>query len=188
MDATLFQTINGLAGHNPFLDSLLTLMSVYGPLILVALSAMPWFWPGQQAVRESRQRVVLIAVLSVVVALLVNQVIIHLWVRPRPYETLHANLLLPPTHEPSFPSDHATFSFAIAFALLFVSAPLGVLGLIVAAVIAFARVYTGQHYVIDVLGGAMIGVLCAGLFWTLRNSLAPLLKPVLTFARRLGLA
>src|SRR5262249_48073716 len=100
MDTTLFQAINGLAGHNPFLDSLFTLMSAYGPLVLLAILVVLWFWPGQQAVRESRQRVVLIAAVSVAVALLVNQVIIHLWVRPRPYDTLQATLLLPPTHEP----------------------------------------------------------------------------------------
>lgn len=188
MDTTLFQAINGLAGHNPFLDGLLTFMSAYGPLILIAVSVILWFWPGQQIARESRQRVILIAVLSVVVALLVNQVIIHLWVRPRPYDTLPATLLLSPTHEPSFPSDHATFSFAIAFALLFISAPLGGLGLIIAAIIAFARVYTGQHYVSDVIGGAVIGVICTVLFWSLRSTLEPLFKPVLGLARRLRLA
>ncbi|MEP7191181.1 MAG: hypothetical protein ABI901_18470 [Roseiflexaceae bacterium] len=78
MDAVLFQAINGLAGRNQFLDTLLTLMSGYGPFVLLGVLALLWFWPGERAQRDSRQRLVVIAVLSVVVAFLLNQIIIHL--------------------------------------------------------------------------------------------------------------
>jgi undecaprenyl-diphosphatase len=188
MDDTLFRAINGLAGHNPLFDLPLTFMSAYGPFVLIGVLALLWFWPIERTARDVRQRAVLIAVLSVAVALLLNQVIIHLWARPRPYETLHATLLLAPTHEPSFPSDHATFAFAIALAVLFASGYLGALSLLLAALIAFARVYTGQHYVSDVAGGAVIGSLCTLFFWSLRRYLNPLFEPILRLAHRFHLA
>ncbi len=187
MDETLFQAINGLAGHNQVLDTLLTLISGYGPFVLLGVLGLLWFWPGERALRDSRQRIVLIAVLSVAIALLLNQVIIHLWARPRPYQTLHATLLVPPTYEPSFPSDHATFVFAIAVAVLLASTPLGLFSLVFAVLVAFARVYTGQHYVSDVVGGAVIGTLCTLLFWSFRRSLVPMIDPLLRLARRLHL-
>ncbi|MEO7913531.1 MAG: phosphatase PAP2 family protein [Roseiflexaceae bacterium] len=187
MDETLFRAINGLAGHNQLLDTTLTLISGDGPFVLLGVLALLWFWPGERALRDSRQRIVIIAVLSVAIALLLNQGIIHLWARPRPYETLHATLLLTPTHEPSFPSDHATFVFAIAVAALFASAPLGLFSLFFAVLIAFARVYTGQHYVSDVIGGAVIGVFCTVLLWLLRRYLEPLISPLLRFTHRLHL-
>ncbi|MGZ8783443.1 MAG: phosphatase PAP2 family protein [Gaiellaceae bacterium] len=61
----------------------------------------------------------------------------------------------------SFPSGHATVSFACA-TVLAVAAPRlrwALLGL--AAAIAFSRVYVGVHYPFDVLGGAVLGVAIA---------------------------
>ena len=62
---------------------------------------------------------------------------------------------------PSFPSGHAATSFACA-ALLAWSTPLPRVPLFVlAALIAFSRVYDGVHYPLDVVGGAVLGLLVA---------------------------
>jgi len=62
---------------------------------------------------------------------------------------------------PSFPSGHAATSFACAALLAWLTplprAPLFVL----AALIAFSRVYDGVHYPLDVVGGAVLGLLVA---------------------------
>ena len=61
----------------------------------------------------------------------------------------------------SFPSGHATVSFAcatvLALALPRLRWPLYVL----AALVAFSRVYVGVHYPFDVLAGAVLGVALA---------------------------
>jgi undecaprenyl-diphosphatase len=185
MDDMLFQRINGMAGHNPLLDSLLAFSAGYGPLILIGVLAFLWFWPRAQPRHDRRQRLVVIAVLSVCLALLINQIIILLWARPRPFEAHVVTMLLAPTREPSFPSDHATFAFAVAVAVLIDSVPLGVISLLYAAVIAVARVYVGEHYVSDVLGGALIGALCTLGLWRISAALEPVMGPLIRFARRL---
>jgi undecaprenyl-diphosphatase len=97
------------------------------------------------------------------VGLAASQVITFFWQRPRPFvahphETI---LLVSPSPEPSFPSDHAVAAFAIAFAVALIGKRMGAVFLAGASVIAVTRVIAGLHYPGDVLGGAAIGFLAA---------------------------
>ena len=66
----------------------------------------------------------------------------------------------PATH--SFPSGHATTSFACAATLApFVPRGAAPVLYVLAAAIAYSRVYVGVHYPLDVLGGAALGLLFA---------------------------
>ena len=58
----------------------------------------------------------------------------------------------------SFPSAHATSSFAVATAMTRVD-PLGALAFALAFALALGRPYLGMHYPSDVLAGALLGVL-----------------------------
>ncbi|MFR4852436.1 MAG: phosphatase PAP2 family protein [Butyricicoccus sp.] len=60
----------------------------------------------------------------------------------------------------SFPSGHTLSSFAAASALYFFHHKTGFLAFLLAAAIAFSRLYASVHYPTDVLTGAVIGVLC----------------------------
>ncbi len=57
----------------------------------------------------------------------------------------------------SFPSAHATSSFAVATAMARVE-PLGALAFVLAFALAIGRPYLGMHYPSDVLAGALLGV------------------------------
>ena len=111
--------------------------------------------------------------------LVVSQVITQFWDRPRPYvahphETI---LLVAPSNEPSFPSDHAVAAFAIAFAVAFVGRRLGAAFLAAATLIALTRVIAGLHYSGDVLGGAAIGLGSAAVvFWVAGDFLTPVVR------------
>jgi undecaprenyl-diphosphatase len=95
-------------------------------------------------------------------AMLTNQIVSHLWERPRPFVTHHAlHLLSAPSADPSFPSDHAAAAFAIAFAVLALWRRAGVLFLVAAALIATSRVALGMHYPSDVAAGMVVGWLSA---------------------------
>ena len=78
--------------------------------------------------------------------------------RPRP----DLGGLLPPLggapSSLSFPSAHATSSFAVATAMTRVE-PLGALAFLLAFALALGRPYLGMHYPSDVLAGAILGVL-----------------------------
>lgn len=84
--------------------------------------------------------------------------------RPRPFTTAPAPAVIGPRpHDPSFPSGHATSSFAAATALTAVEPRLALAWWVLAAAIAYSRIYIGVHYPFDVLAGAALGTLVAWL-------------------------
>ncbi|HET7036971.1 MAG TPA: phosphatase PAP2 family protein [Thermomicrobiaceae bacterium] len=186
MDGSLYTAINGLAGHIDAVDDFMAFISSYGQYLMLLVLVLLWFWPRLD--RSRRQWSVITAAVAALLALATDQVISHLWERPRPF-IAHAHLLLlAPSTDPSFPSDHAAGAFAIAVALVLFWRRIGWLMVFFAALIAFSRVYTGEHYVSDVLAGALIGTLAALIVYFARPLLAPLLEPPLRLARRCHLA
>ena len=91
-------------------------------------------------------------------------------VYPSPRPLVHA------PHDGSFPSGHATASFACATVLAFHAPRAAPVFFILAAAIAWSRVYVGVHYPLDVLGGAALGVAIAIALRWLSASL-PRLRP-----------
>jgi undecaprenyl-diphosphatase len=71
----------------------------------------------------------------------------------------------------SFPSGHATVSFACATVLALAVPRIRVPLFVLAALISFSRVYVGVHYPFDVLAGAVLGVGIARALRTLAAAL-----------------
>jgi undecaprenyl-diphosphatase len=109
-----------------------------------------------------RWGVLLLTFVAVVVADWTAMALKALVDRPRPplrYPT--PKTLVPLPHDGSFPSGHAATSFAAATMLSFAFPRLAPLLFILAAAVAFSRVYVGVHYPLDVIAGAALGVLIA---------------------------
>ncbi len=82
--------------------------------------------------------------------------------RTRPYNVnTEVTLLIDKLKSYSFPSGHTSSSFAAATAIFICNKKIGVPALVLAAIIAFSRLYLYVHYPTDVLGGAVLGVVVA---------------------------
>lgn len=159
LDITATQWINNLSGHIHAFDILMTWSSKIGIEVLVFLTAIQW-WNSKN--RDKNRHTLLSAGFSFLLALLINQVILLFIQRARPYDAGVSHLIVPPSTDFSFPSDHATASFAIATSFLLSRAPArGTFFLLAALLITFSRVYIGTHYLTDVLGGALTGMVGA---------------------------
>ena len=79
---------------------------------------------------------------------------------PRPREVLGQDFL-PGKRGRSFPSRHVFSSFSIGTALCFVCVPAGVIVLAMGALIAACRVALGNHFLRDVIAGALMGACCS---------------------------
>jgi undecaprenyl-diphosphatase len=73
-------------------------------------------------------------------------------VYPEPRPLVHT------PHSGAFPSGHSSVAFACATVIAWTSPKLAVPAFVLAAAIAFSRVYVGVHWPLDVLGGAALGV------------------------------
>ncbi len=106
----------------------------------------------------------IMAGIALVFSVLINNVIIKPNVgRIRPYEVVDGlKLLIERQDDPSFPSGHSGASFAAAVVFL-VKGPrkIGIPAIIMAALIAFSRLYVGVHYPTDVICGIITGTCCA---------------------------
>lgn len=114
--------------------------------------------------------------------LLCNVTIKPLFARIRPYDYLlkeHSvtiQLLIPAQHDFSFPSGHTAASFEAATALALYRKKWGIAALILAALIAFSRLYLFVHYPTDVLFSVGLGVLLGWVAYRLTEAVAPKLN------------
>jgi undecaprenyl-diphosphatase len=140
-------------GHTPAVQNIAIALGKAGN------NGRVWFLLGAALaiLDNSRWESWLICALLGPFAIAFNYVVKLVFRRPRP--ELEG---LPPLGDApssfSFPSAHATSSFAVATAMVRVD-PAMAATFVVAFALALGRPYLGMHYPSDVLGGAVLGVL-----------------------------
>ncbi len=145
-------------GHAPWAERAATILSKAGE------NAYLWFGIGIIGVIFDPDRRVqwLVAALVGPLSILVNFILKLIFRRPRP--VLEG---LPPLggapSSLSFPSAHATASFASASVMARIAPELGIPLFAIATLMAASRPYLGLHYPTDVLAGAGLGLIIGSL-------------------------
>lgn len=160
MDWRLYKAIYDLSLHHHWLGSLFHAIEQASiPFMIVItlglwLAARPGTSPKWKLASTG-------ALLASGLALAVNRIIAAIWFRRRPFIAHHIAHPWINSHDASFPSDHSSASFAIAFAVVMVDPLVGAVFLFFALVIAVGRLLIGAHYPGDVAAGFLIGALSA---------------------------
>lgn len=159
MDVALTGWINGLSGVSPFLDALMVAITQFGVPLMIIFVALQW-WSAND--RMHVRHAALCAGLSFLLSLAINQLILLFVHRLRPYDAGITHLLVAKSVDWSFPSDHATASISIVAAFFLQRLPRRTLVLFgVAVLVCWSRIYVGTHYVSDILGGGVTGIVAA---------------------------
>ena len=163
MDYRIFHAVDEFSFDYKWLAHATYAFETFGVVVYVAAVLFLWLLtpPGS----ERRWKIAaLCGGVSALISLGINQLIgDFIWHRPRPYESHPAAYHLTQSHDPSFPSDHASAAFGIAFGIFFVNQRVGRWFLAVAALIGVGRVVVGAHYPTDVLASVLVGAAAAAI-------------------------
>lgn len=176
----LFVVVNSF--HNPFLDYILPVISKFGTLFWFVFCVI-LFLLG----REKDKEVAILAICALSLTFITTMLLKYVIAEPRPFETLENVRVLTNEevrHYSSFPSAHASGSFAFAV-VVGLKYKMKILGmkltliyplLIFAALIGFSRIYIGLHYPGDVICGAIIGICFAVMVLKLEDKILDIFK------------
>ncbi len=156
MDADWYRDINSFAVHTSRAHGIMVFYANYGPGLFAVLVLIAYLMARSQGPRAVA--VTIWAAIGTVVAVGVNQPVVNLVQRARPYNTMGGvEVLVIHSHDFSFPSDHAVVAGAAAAAIWLVNRRVAIIATLAAALLAFARVYVGAHYPGDVAAGLALG-------------------------------
>ncbi|MEW1656816.1 phosphatase PAP2 family protein [Streptomyces sp. NPDC093707] len=175
-DVDVLDGINGLAKGAPqWVNRAMEFLGEYGIVAALAVLCLVAWWTARRRHEGGPAAIagLVWAPLAAGLALLVNVPIRGFVERPRPFKD-HAGLavLIPGKTDFSFVSDHATLTMAVGVGLFVAHRRFGLVGIGLALLEGFCRVYLGVHYPTDVVGGFALGTAVALL-------LAPLAQAVL---------
>lgn len=158
INVSAFLLINQHAGESTLLDVLAIVAAEVMPYLFMVVLAALWLSP-----EPARKKASLKAGGAVLLGLGVSYAVSLVYFHQRPFVQDLGHGLLVHAADASFPSDHTTFLFSIAFVLAIESRTraLGsaLLGLGLAG--GLARVFVGVHFPLDILGAVLVGLLAA---------------------------
>lgn len=144
--------------HTDWLNAIMILVTTLGNggIIWIALSLV--------LVVPKRTRVCGFTMMGAMLLsfLLGNLLLKNLIARPRPFMVdTSVTLLIPKPGEYSFPSGHTLNSVTAATVIFLYFKKAGIGAYVLAALIAFSRLYLFVHYPTDILGGILLGIIDA---------------------------
>ncbi|MSQ25308.1 MAG: phosphatase PAP2 family protein [Dehalococcoidia bacterium] len=190
-DVRIFHWLNGLVGRSSLFDNVVNLLAsdFFLPVMITMAAFALWFVGKTPQARALNQRAFLYAAIGAGFAnLLVRIVNGHLY-RARPFIAMpDTEVLFYRPHDPSFPSNAAAFAFAITAGVFLVNRRWGMVIAAGAVLFTVARVIAGMHYPLDIVSGALLGILTTWVFAKALDVADPLLQRMLAVVRWFHLA
>ena len=155
--------------HNPITNPIF--------YVITTLGNAGWFWIVLAVLmltvlpKKYKKAGLTMAIALILSLIFCNGIMKHLWARPRAFWVVGQNFVVGnefenlygifnSIHDYSFPSGHSSASFAAAVSIFMWRKKEGSAALVLAALIAFSRLYFTVHYPTDVgtITGALYGV------------------------------
>ena len=154
--------------HNPITNPIF--------YVITTLGNAGWFWIVLAVLmltvlpKKYKKAGLTMAIALILSLIFCNGIMKHLWARPRAFWVVGQNFVVGnefenlygifnSIHDYSFPSGHSSASFAAAVSIFMWRKKEGSAALVLAALIAFSRLYFTVHYPTDVLVGTITGTL-----------------------------
>ena len=154
--------------HNPITNPIF--------YVITTLGNAGWFWIVLAVFmltvlpKKYKKAGLTMAIALILSLIFCNGIMKHLWARPRAFWVVGQNFVVGnefenlygifnSIHDYSFPSGHSSASFAAAVSIFMWRKKEGSAALVLAALIAFSRLYFTVHYPTDVLVGTITGAL-----------------------------
>ena len=202
-------SINQFAGHHHWLDSIVIGIAEGMPYLFIGLVMALWCYLYRPGLRNARladsvldssrldssrlyrarqyQQALIAATLAAVLAMAINFAIGQFYYHPRPFALGLGTNLVAHAANTSFPSDHTSFLFAIAFTLLNYGLSRGLnlclLGL--ALLGGLARVYTGVHFPFDIVAAIVTAGCASAIVYRAHAYLSPAYAGIIRLSDKL---
>ncbi len=180
MNNQVLLLVNGWAGKDSVLDGLMIFCAKYLIyLVFASVAVCVIYW-----VLKRDWKSLIYFFMTLVATYVLLRIATLLNFDHRPFMDHHLTQLVSHAPGKSFPSDHTTVTAGIGFGLLFVTQfkKLGIVILLAACVIGFARIFVGVHYPLDIIGGLATGLVGGAVTygvkriietrWRIRDSIA----------------
>lgn len=155
-DYSVFGIIN--TPHDKVINKIMIALTQYGrEAVWITTTALLFIFGKKEG-----RKVAVLLVVTFLILIPLGTVLKDEINRPRPMPLTYDNLLVKGETDPSFPSGHAVIVSAGAFIMLarFNEGKRFMISLLLAIealLVIYSRIYVGDHYPLDVLGGILLG-------------------------------
>ena len=144
--------LNQIRKHH--LEQIIVAIAKYSPYILAIIYLMTLLY-----LFIISHELLLLTILKPFITFIFVTVLRKFINRPRPCIAFQIQPLIGHKQYQSFPSRHSASAFAIAFALFNVNFTLGLMTMILAFIVSLSRIFTGVHFISDVIASFIISFL-----------------------------